>query len=290
MLGDSPSRQTPSRGPKASFEEVLRATSVAAARTEIRARRDAVGVRDVVQADVDVAAEALIHAGFRPYPRLIAVVTGGSLSTVTPMFDDWWTRFALRGADPNSPSLDLSVKAALHVRLLVAQLEATVREQVREVPDPLRALIAAAQVGEHQALQMRVATLTAERDKLSEHLAALTYKVAKLEGQMRKGAELHSDHARHLTLAATTLESALTRATAELEGRPSTQAIIEDLVRKVDAVAAQVTRRRRETRVTEKRVRRGPKRKPAGGASLKRGVKSRRTTKTGSRQGSRRRR
>jgi len=280
----------PGRSPKIRAADVLATEPVAAARTAIQARRQATGLHDVSQGDVDVAAEALIRARLRPYPRLITTVTGGSLSTVTPMFDDWWTRFALRSVDPNSPSLGPSVKVALHVRLLIAQLEATVREQVRGVPDPLRALIAAAQVGEHQALQARVATLTAERDKLSEHLAALTYKVAKLEGQMRKGAELHTDHARQLTLAATTLESALTRATAELEGRPSTQAIIEDLVRKVDAVAAQVTSRRRETQVTEKRVRRGPKRKPADRASLKRGVKSRRTAKTGSRQGSRQRR
>jgi hypothetical protein len=265
------------------------AEPVATARSAIQARRQATGQHDVSQGDVDVAAEALIRAQLRPYPRLITTVTGGSLSTVTPMFDDWWNRFALRRVDPNSPSLGPSVKVALHVRLLIAQLEATVREQVRGVPDPLRALIAAAQVGEHQALQARVATLTAERDKLSEHLTALTYKVAKLEAQMRKRAELHTDYARQLTLAATTLESALTRVTAELEGLPSTQAVIEDLVRKVDAVAAHVTRRRRETRVTQKRGRQGMKRKSASRAPLKRRAKSHRIAKSGSR-GSRARR
>lgn len=99
------------------------------------------------------------------------------------MFDDWFLRWAYRDADPNSPALDAPTKISLHVQRLVAQLEAAVRAQIRDVPDPTQALIAAAQLGEQHGLRAQLAEIAAERERLSEALAAMTYKVSELESQ-----------------------------------------------------------------------------------------------------------
>src|SRR5579859_6352309 len=112
---------------------LLAIPQVQAARQQILERRAVAGSGDITQEDVDLAARTLLAVRERPYPQAIVVVAGGSLSTVGPLFHDWFMRFAYRDADPNSPSLDAPTRMSLHVQRLVAQLEATVREQIRGV-------------------------------------------------------------------------------------------------------------------------------------------------------------
>src|SRR6185437_13368786 len=144
---------------------------------------------DVTQADVDLAAQVLIEERLRPHPRILLPITGGSLSTVTPLLEDWFARFALRGVDPNTtPNLDLPTRVTLHVQLLVAQLVAAVREQIRGSPDPTQALIAAAQLGQHLSLRAQIKALETQRDQLTESLTAMTHRVARLEAEQRANA------------------------------------------------------------------------------------------------------
>jgi hypothetical protein len=67
-----------------------------------------------------------------------------------------------------------------------------VRPQIRDVPDPTQALIAAARLGEQQGLRAQLAAIVADRERLSASLAAMTYKVSELESQLaaRTAAEL----------------------------------------------------------------------------------------------------
>jgi len=182
MILEKPRRKR-ARDGKLLGARLLAIPQVRVARDEIHKRRAVVGSGDLTQEDVDLAARALISVRERPYPQAIVVIAGGSLSTVGPMFDDWFMRWAYRDADPNSPALDAPTKISLHVQRLVAQLEAAVRAQVRGVPDPTQALIAAAQLGEQHGLRAQLVAIAAERDRLSEALAAMTYKASELESQ-----------------------------------------------------------------------------------------------------------
>jgi len=203
--------RTPARAPKVPGVELLKREKVMAARRTIAERRAATGTTDVTQADVDLAADVLVGERLRPYPRAIVLITGGSLSTVTPLLEDWFVRFAMRNADPNSPFFDLPMKVGLHTQLLVAQLVAAVREQLRHLPDPTQALIAAAQLGEHQALRKQVTELTQERERLWQQLAALTHQVAELQSRVQANLAGRSEHAAHLEQAMAQLNATLLR-------------------------------------------------------------------------------
>jgi len=179
---EKPRRQA-ARAGKAPGAQLLTIPLVRVARDEIHQRRAAANSDAVTQEDVDLAARVLVAVRIRPYPQAIVSVTGGSLGTVGPMFDDWFMRWAYRDADPNSPALDAPTKMALHVQRLVAQLEAAVRAQIQDAPNPRQALIAAAQLGEQHGLRAQLAAVATERDRLSEALTAMTYKVSELESQ-----------------------------------------------------------------------------------------------------------
>jgi phage shock protein A len=164
---------------------LLAIEKVAAARRQILARRATAGSGDVIQADVDLAAQTLVAARERPYPQAIVAVTGGSLSTVTPLFDDWFFRFAYRDLDQQSvASLEVPARIALQVQHLVAQLQAAVREQVHGVPDPTQALIAAAQLGEQLGRKEQLSAVAAERARLRNSIESMTYRIAGLEAQL----------------------------------------------------------------------------------------------------------
>jgi hypothetical protein len=65
-----------------------------------------------------------------------------------------------------------------------------VREEVRGIPNPTEALLAAARLGEHQAMKAQVAALEARCQKLSEALEATTFRLAKTEAEARARAVL----------------------------------------------------------------------------------------------------
>jgi hypothetical protein len=172
------------RRPRKLRAHLLAIGRVGAARRQILERRAAVGSGDVTQADVDLVATALVAARERPYPQAIVAVAGGSLSTVTPLFHDWFMRFAYRDADTKTVSLAVPERVPLLVQHLVAQLEMAVREQLRTVADPMQALLGAVQLGEQQALKAQLAAVTAQRDKLQQSLESLLYRVSKLDTEL----------------------------------------------------------------------------------------------------------
>ncbi len=163
------------------------------------------GDTEVTHAEVDTAALALVKAGAHPHPRLVLRITGGSLATISPKFASWLRRLALRDVDPNERALDLPMKVGLRLQLLVAHLADAVREEIREIPNPTEALLAAARLGEHQAMTAQIAALEARCQKLSEALEATTFRLAKSEGEARDRAVL-----------ATQLEAAVQRLTGAL--------------------------------------------------------------------------
>jgi hypothetical protein len=148
------------------------------------------GDAEVTQAEVDTAALALVKAGAHPHPRLVLRITGGSLATISQKFANWLRRLALKDVDPNERSLELPMKVGLRLQLLVAHLADAVREEVREIPDVTEALLAAARLGEHQAMKAQIAALEARCQKLSEALEATTFRLAKSEGEARDRAVL----------------------------------------------------------------------------------------------------
>ena len=170
----------PTRGPKKLQAQLLAIEGVAAAKRQILARRAAVNSGDVIQADVDLVATALVAARERPYPQSVVAITGGSLSTVTPLFHDWFMRFAYRDPDTKTVSLDAPARIPVLVQHLVAQFVMAVREQIRDVPDPLQALIGAAQLGEQQALKSQLSAVTAQRDQLQRSVEALSFRITNL--------------------------------------------------------------------------------------------------------------
>jgi hypothetical protein len=182
---------------------------IAATRANLMKRRPP-GDADVTQAEVDVAALALIKAGAHPHPRLVLRITGGSLATISEKFGNWLRRLALRDVDPNERSLDLPMKVGLRLQLLMAHLADAVREEVRGIPNPTEALLAAARLGEHQAMKGQIAALEARCQKLSEALEATTYRLARSEAEGRDRAVLSAQ-----------LDAAVQRLTDALAQKPS---------------------------------------------------------------------
>ena len=189
--------------PAAALERCL--AVVRATLAETRAQRGAAS-RAVLQADVDLAADALVTAGLRPYPQLLARATGGSLSTLTPMFEDWWQRFAAaRRPEAERARLAAPLRTTLHLRHLLAALEDAARTELglKDAHPPLANALQAAELaalqsevkalkarlqaralGESSALTQQVKALEARREQLQQELEAMTYQVAQLTGQL----------------------------------------------------------------------------------------------------------
>src|SRR6267154_6029048 len=151
----SPPRHGGPAGPKRPEDATLTA-AIAVTRASLLKSR-APGDTEVTQAEVDAAALALVKAGAHPHPRLVLRITGGSLATISQKFANWLQRLALRDVDPNERSLELPMKVGLRLELLVAHLADAVREEVRGIPNPTAALLAAARLGEHQAMKAQIA-------------------------------------------------------------------------------------------------------------------------------------
>ena len=190
-------------------EDATLTAAIAVTRASLLKSR-APGDTEVTQAEVDAAALALVKAGAHPHPRLVLRITGGSLATISQKFANWLQRLALRDVDPNERSLELPMKVGLRLQLLVAHLADAVREEVRGIPNPTEALLAAARLGEHQAMKAQIAALGARCQKLSEALEATTFRLAKAEGEARDRAVL-----------ATQLDSAVQRLTDALAQKAS---------------------------------------------------------------------
>ena len=189
--------------PAVALERCL--VAVRATLTASRAQRGAAS-RAVAQADVDLAADELVAAGIRPYPQLLARATGGSLSTLTPMFEDWWQRFAAaRRPDAERTRLPGPLRTTLHLRHLLSALEDAARAELglEDAHPPLENAMLAAEVtalrsevkalkarlharalGESTALTQQVKALEARREQLQQELEAMTYQVAQLTGQL----------------------------------------------------------------------------------------------------------
>ena len=190
-LGDLPAAASRPRRPgrpKAPENAALTAT-IATTRAALLKSR-APGDTEVTQAEVDTAALALVKVGAHPHPRLVLRITGGSLATISQKFANWLQRLALKDVDPNERSLELPMKVGLRLQLLVAHLADAVRAELREIPNPTEALLAAARLGEHQAMKAQIAALEAHCQKLSEALEATTFRLAKSEGEVRDRAVL----------------------------------------------------------------------------------------------------
>ena len=180
-------------------------TAVRAVLTAARARRGGAGLA-VLQADVDLAADELVAAGVRPYPQLLSRVTGGSLSTLTKMFEDWWQRFAAaRRPEAERMALAAPLRTTLHLRHLLAALEDAARAELglKDAEGPLVTALQAAEVttlksevravkaqlqarglGESSALTLQVKALEARREQLQQDLEGMTYQVTQLTGQL----------------------------------------------------------------------------------------------------------
>jgi hypothetical protein len=207
LPGDPPAPRRPGR-PKTPEDAALTA-AIATTRAALMKSR-APGDAEVTQAEVDIAALALVKAGAHPHPRLVLRITGGSLATISHKFANWLQRLALKEVDPNERSLELPMKVGLRLQLLVAHLADAVREEVREIPDVTEALLAAARLGEHQAMKAQITALEARCQKLNEALEATTFRLAKSEAESRNRAIL-----------ATQLDAAIQRLTDALAQRAS---------------------------------------------------------------------
>ncbi len=196
-------RVPPPADPADALERCL--AVVRATLAETRTQRGAAS-RAVLQADVDLAADELVAAGIRPYPQLIARATGGSLSTLTPMFEDWWQRFAAaRQPETERTRLAGPLRTALHLRHLLSALEDAARAELglEDAHPPLENAMLAAEVtalrsevkalkarlharalGESTALTQQVKALEARREQLQQELEAMTYQVTQLTGQL----------------------------------------------------------------------------------------------------------
>jgi hypothetical protein len=192
--------------------------AIAAAREALGKKRPA-GSRDVTAGDVEFAAMALIHAGAQPHPRLLVRITGGSLSTVSRLFQEWFAAFAQRSLDPADPRLDLPTKVTLRVKLLVAHLEAAVREQLLGVRRPEDVFAAAAALGERQALKEQLALVSAERDRLTQEGTSLTYRLKQVETQLQAEVQRREATTAALHTTLSELTQVLERTRAQLAAR-----------------------------------------------------------------------
>jgi len=159
--------------------------AIAAAREALGKKRPA-GSRDVTAGDVEFAAMALVQAGAQPHPRLILRITGGSLSTVSRLFAEWFASFAQRSVDPGDPRLDLPTKVTLRLQLLVANLVSAAREQLLGLKRPEEVFQAAAELGERQAMREQIAALKKDRDHFRETLNELTASVGNFRAAMEE--------------------------------------------------------------------------------------------------------
>jgi hypothetical protein len=216
-------------------------TAVIAATRAALMKSRAPGDTEVTQAEVDIAALTLVKAGAHPHPRLVLRITGGSLATISQKFANWLQRLALRDVDPSERSLQLPMKVGLRLQLLVAHLADAVREEVREIPNPTEALLAAARLGEHQAMRAQIAALESRCQKLSEALEATTFRLAKAEGEARARATLDAQ-----------LEAAIQRLMDALEPKrlpaKSANPPLKRLLAQVNAMREGVHRPRRKKR------------------------------------------
>jgi hypothetical protein len=202
-------------------EDPKLAVAVAAAREALGKKRPP-GSRDVTAGDVEFAAMALVQAGAQPHPRLIVRITGGSLSTVSRHFQEWFAAFAQRSLDPADPRLDLPTKVTLRLQLLVANLVAAAREQLLGVKKPEEVFQAAAELGERQALKAQLDSLVGQRTQLTQALEAATYRIAKLEAQAAEKA-----------VAAKALAAAVQHLTETLAGRPARALTVDTTLKRV---------------------------------------------------------
>ena len=138
--------------------------------------------RAITSADVDRAADALLHAGERPTIEKVRLKIGrGSPNTINPLLDQWWQRLAGR--------LD-SGPAALHrlpqaVAMAAESLWMNALEEARE-----RASIeqrstrkALAQDKQEQALRSHI--LSIREAELNDRLAERDRRIAQLEMELQ---------------------------------------------------------------------------------------------------------
>jgi hypothetical protein len=229
-------------------EDTTLTAAIAATRAALLRSR-APGDSEVTQAEVDTAALALVKAGAHPHPRLVLRITGGSLATISQKFANWLQRLALKDVDPNERSLELPVKVGLRLQLLVAHLADAVREEVREIPNPTEALLAAARLGEHHAMKAQIAALEARCQKLSEALEATTFRLAKSQ-----------EEARDRAVVATQLEAAVQRLSDTLERKPSPGRAADSTMKRtlaqVNALREAVPRTRKRSPTARPKARR----------------------------------
>lgn len=185
-----PLRRRPGRPKRAETAELSEAIYATRARI-FKARPP--GDHEVTQAEVDEAALALVKANAHPHPRLVLRITGGSLQTVSDKFADWVRRMALKEVDPNDPRLELPHRVGLRLQHLLGHLAHAIREDLRTIPDPTTALLAAARLGEHQAMRAEIASLKSQNGRLQESLAALTHQLAKAEAEALAQVRLATD-------------------------------------------------------------------------------------------------
>lgn len=218
--GQKPGRKSP--GPQVTAAQVLATPAIKALRKAIFDARDASGANGVTQAEVDQAAQTLLGAKLPPYPTLVRVVTGGSNSTVGPLLTDWWRRFgaklvAAKLLTENAAVVSSESKLNQQVSLLLSQIEVTLRERLRGSPDPLQALIAAAQLGEQHGIKTQLETVAADRDRLRQQLEAMTFKLAELEARLKTHATRRLDEQNSLELNLERLHSSLEQVSTQID-------------------------------------------------------------------------
>jgi hypothetical protein len=245
---EKPGRK-PRRGPTLTRDKLLATPAVKALFDTIQAHRRTTGSTGVQQAEVDQTAKALLEeAGLPPYPTLVRMVTGGSNSTVGPMLANWWQRYGAHSRDTNKPGLPPETKLDRQLRLLISQLETTLREKLQGAPDPLQALIAAAQLGEQQGTKAQLEAAITDRERLRKQVEALTYKVAELEARLATHAATRLSEQSALELGLDRLTASLDHLSTQLAAQPShTSADLDQLTTQVRHLITKLARPRRST-------------------------------------------
>ena len=268
ILPGDPSASRPRRAGRPRTPEDAALTAAIAATRAALLKSRAPGDSEVTQAEVDTAALALVKGGAHPHPRLVLRITGGSLATISQKFANWLRLLALKEVDPSDRSLELPMKVGLRLQLLVAHLADAVREEVREVPNPTEALLAAARLGEHQAMKTQIAALEARCQKLNEALEATTFRLAKAEGDVRDRA-----------VVATQLDAAVRRLIDALAQKPSAGRAADPIMKRILAQinALREVMDRRQIRKKSRPPRTKARRESKPSASRPKGLSTRRT-------------
>jgi uncharacterized protein YoxC len=198
---------------------------------------------------VDLAAEALVRTGTRPFPQLLAQITGGSLSTLTAL-PGLVHRFAFRGVDPATPELELPTQVTLRVRHLLAGVESAIREQLCDLTESQVVLEAAAGLGERQALKAEITALQPTRKRLEDELAATTYRVSELDTRLEAALQARAAGAEALQGAVEQLQQAVQHTHAKLDAAVTKlpDHAIQRLSREVHRLSAQLTAKSSQTR------------------------------------------